>query len=376
VQGRASNEQYLEALLDASIVSKSDVNGKIIYANENFCMISGYTLEEMLGKSHNIFRHPDNSDELYEDMWNTIKSGKVWRGRVKNLNKSGSIFIADSIIIPLFNKNREIIEYMAIRTDVTNEIKLQEELICKEQEKIRDQQVKDAEKAFLVIFTHELKTPLNAIINFSKYIKKRVVEWNAPQSEKLVELLNGVLQNASDMLENIVQILEASKLNAGQLKYDKKLVHLNQLIKSIEKKYSILIQNSGMKISYSMDEELFVYSDEYRLNQIISNILSNAIKYGKSQIEIKLESNAEESRVIIEDDGLGIKMKEKVFELFVQEDDSTMQKKAKGTGVGLYFVKLLCDDLGIAYKIEDRVSDAKNTKGVRFILAFKKRRSK
>lgn len=376
MQECASNEQYLHALLDASIVSKSDRHGKIIYANENFCKIAGYTLEEMLGKSHNIFRHPDNPDEIYKDMWDTIKSGKVWRGRMKNLNKGGSTFIADSTIIPLFNKSGEIIEYMAIRTDITNEVKLLEEVIHNEQEKIREQQVKDAEKAFLLVFTHELKTPLNAIINFSKYIKKRVVEWNAPQSEKLVELLDGVLENASEMLENIVQILEVSKLNAGQLEYDKKLVHVNQLVKSIEKKYSALIQKNGIKVSYSMDQELFVYSDEYRLNQIISNILSNAIKYGKNQIEIKLESNAQESRIVIEDNGPGIKNKEEVFGLFVQEGVSSTQRKAKGTGVGLYFVKLLCEHLDIAYKIEDRDPDAKDERGVRFLLTFKNRQSK
>ena len=370
------NEQYLKALLDASIVSKSDVSGKITYANENFCKITGYSEEEMLGKSHNIFRHPDNPDSIYKDMWQTIQAGKVWRGKILNLNKDGSTFIADTTIIPFFDNdgiNGKIVEYLAIRNDITNEVALAQEIQKKEQEKIRDEQVKEAEKAFLVIFTHELKTPLNAIINFSKYIKKRIVEADIPQSNKLVDLSEAVLQNASDMLDNISQILEISKLNAGKLEYQKKLFSANLVIQNIEKKYHSLLEEKGVHLTYEMPEEVFVYSDEYRLRQIISNVFSNAIKYGRDKIKITVENNSDESKIIIEDNGIGIKHKEEVFELFAQEDESALERKGKGTGIGLYFVQLLCNDLDIKYSIEDAHPEEKY-KGVKFILTFSNRR--
>jgi len=368
------NEQYFEALLDASIVSKSDSSGKITYANENFCKITGYSEEEMLGKSHSIFRHSDNSSELYRDMWSTISKGKVWRGRIINLNRDNSTFIADSTIIPCFDECGVIVEYLAIRHDVTKEVELTKNIIQKEQEKIRDEQIKEAEKAFLIMFTHELKTPLNAIINFSKYIKRRIVEAKIPQSVKLADLSDAVLQNATDMLENITQILEISKLNAGKLEYQKSLLNVNKLIKSIEKKYISLIQSSGITVTYEIDDEVFVYSDEFRLKQIISNILSNAIKYGRDKIKITLEGNIQESKIIIEDNGVGIKHKDEVFELFIQEDDSSIDKKATGTGIGLYFVQLLCKDLSISYKIEDACPDEEKYKGVKFILTFTRER--
>lgn len=364
--GPIANQQYFKALTEASIVSKSSTDGTITYVNENFCKISGYTEKEMLGKSHNIFRHPDNPDSLYKEMWDTIQSGKIWRHRMTNIKKDGSFFIADTTIIPLVGMDGEILEYMAIRNDVTDLVLLKREIEAKEQEKAEQEKVKETQKAFLLLFTHELKTPLNAIINFSKYVKHQLEKPDQLNKEKLIALLDAVTTNADDMLENITMILETSKLKAGKLTYHFSLFDAAQIIQETLHKYHSLITEKKIDIHLVLEEDIWIKSDAYRFKQIFANILSNAIKYGGNTIAISLQMIDNRPNVVIEDNGPGIRDKQSVFDLYSQEDDFLLQKKEQGTGIGLYFIKLLCEDLHIQYKI----MDGKNHSGTKFILIF------
>jgi methyl-accepting chemotaxis protein len=109
-----------------AIVSKTDLQGNIIYANDECCKWSGYSREELMGKNHRILRHPDMPAEAFEDMWKTISSGKTWRGEVKNKAKNGSVYWVDAIIAPVFDENGKPKEYIAQRF-VINDKKEKEE---------------------------------------------------------------------------------------------------------------------------------------------------------------------------------------------------------------------------------------------------------
>ena len=109
------------SLVDKNIItSTTDFAGKIISASEAFCEISGYTKEELIGKNHNILRHPDMPESVYTELWNTIKSGKVWKGEIKNLKKDGDFYWVKAIIEPNFSKNGTIIGFTALRYDITD----------------------------------------------------------------------------------------------------------------------------------------------------------------------------------------------------------------------------------------------------------------
>ena len=120
--------EYKSAVDRSSIVSKTDKRGRITYANDKFCSISGYTQEELLGKAHNIVRHPDMPRSAFKDMWNTILSKKPWYGIVKNKKKDGGEYIVEVTINPILNHDGEIEEFIAIRNDITNVVKLHEDL--------------------------------------------------------------------------------------------------------------------------------------------------------------------------------------------------------------------------------------------------------
>jgi PAS domain S-box-containing protein len=113
--------QYHYITDKSAIVSKTDVNGIITYVNDKFCKLSGYTPNELIGKNHNIVRHPSSESEMFENLWYTIKvEKKSWQGIIKNITKEGKTTYLQTTINPIFDRNGNISEYIAIRYDVTD----------------------------------------------------------------------------------------------------------------------------------------------------------------------------------------------------------------------------------------------------------------
>ncbi|MDD2699139.1 MAG: response regulator [Arcobacteraceae bacterium] len=113
-------QEYKNTVDESAIVSKTDVHGKITYVNNYFCQLSGYSESELLGKPHNIVRHPDMPKEAFTQMWKTIKEERqTWRGKVKNKKKDGTFYIVDAVIKPIIDVNGDIVEFIGLRTDIT-----------------------------------------------------------------------------------------------------------------------------------------------------------------------------------------------------------------------------------------------------------------
>jgi len=118
------------------IISSTDLKGIITYANRKFCEISGYTKDELLGKNHNIVRHPDMPKDAFQELWDTIHSNKEWTGIVKNLRKDGKYYWVYSHISPIV-EHEKVIGYTAARrpasaTEVEETIPVYEDLLTKE----------------------------------------------------------------------------------------------------------------------------------------------------------------------------------------------------------------------------------------------------
>ncbi|MEN4045054.1 MULTISPECIES: PAS domain-containing protein [Sulfurimonas] len=108
---------------DELIISRTDLSGRITYANETFCEISGYSQNEIIGKPHSIVRHPDMPDATFEDLWNTIKAGKQWKGVVKNLRKDRGFYWVEALVSGVYKKG-ELVEYKSLRSPVSYATKL------------------------------------------------------------------------------------------------------------------------------------------------------------------------------------------------------------------------------------------------------------
>lgn len=353
-------QEYKNIVDDNFIVSKTDIKGNIIYVNQKFCEISGYSDSELLGKPHNIVRHPDMASASFKEMWSTILDKRTWRGRITNLNKNGKSYIVESVVSPLLYPDGSIKEFMAVRYDVTEFVevgqKLFDEKRVREQQKLENemlQKINKAKESFLLIFTHELKTPLNAIINFADYLRKQIIKTNLENAPKLSELATLIRDNGYDMLNTVTTLLDLAKLTSHHLKFKPVPFNLQTMIENqIQRSKSLTDQNNIAITISGFSKTIEVINDEERVRQIFSNIFSNAIKYGGNQILISCGQIDSDFWFSIDDNGPGVLNKESIFELFDQDQENDLTRTATGTGIGLYFVKIISDQLGLKVNVD------------------------
>ncbi|RMW99764.1 PAS domain S-box protein [Allofranklinella schreckenbergeri] len=108
-------DQLLAALENVAVISTTDLQGNITYANDLFCKLTGYAREELLGQPHSIVRHPAVPKAVYKDMWDTIKAGNIWTGIVPNVGKGGGLYVVDTTVQPLRDAQGQINGYISIR---------------------------------------------------------------------------------------------------------------------------------------------------------------------------------------------------------------------------------------------------------------------
>jgi signal transduction histidine kinase len=217
----------------------------------------------------------------------------------------------------------------------------------------------------LVIFTHELKTPLNAIINFSSYIGRNLQKELTPKRiNKLIDLSNQIELNGQSLLSQINNLLDISKMKNNKMPHNLQQLDFKKFVEKILNKYSGMY---GKKVTSNLEEGV-IFTDEKSLLSVVDNVFSNALKYSQTQIKVELKYENDTFCLEIEDDGCGVEENEyeKIFELFEQTDKTVLTREHEGTGIGLYIVKLLCNRLN--YNIDVSKS---TLGGAKFCIAGK-----
>jgi len=374
---------YKNTLDEFAIVAITDQKGIIAYANDNFCKISKYSREELIGQDHRIVNSGYHSKDFMRGIWRTIAKGEIWKGEIKNKAKDGTIYWVDTTIVPFLDEHGKPIKYVAVRTDITNQKSITNELI--EAKMVAELAMLNAEEAkgiaeralqskqqFLSNMSHEIRTPMNAILGFTKILLK------ADFTPKQKEYLDAIKTSSDGLLLLINDILDLAKVDAGKMTFEETPFKIEFSIATMHQVFDLKIKEKNLELVKEYDNKipLVLLGDAARLHQILLNLLSNAIKFtskGKITVAVRLLHEDKEKATIefaITDTGTGIPEDklELIFENFQQATSSTSSTFG-GTGLGLAICKQLVEKQGGSILVKSKVDEGSTFS---FTLSFQK----
>lgn len=335
----------------------TDLEGNITYVNFTMCSLTGYSEEELLGQNTNIFKTSYHEHEYYEDLWKLIRSGEIWNGEFYNRKKDESCYWEKCIIAPVINEQRNIINYIAMKEDVT-ELKAAQEKLVKA--KIEAERATQAKSDFLANMSHEIRTPMNAIIGLNGLIL------NSDITIKQRNYSEKIDKASKHLLKIINDVLDFSKMEAGKLTIEKIEFDLREVLGNIDSIIRLQALNKNIELRFEIDPNCTtkLLGDELRLNQILINLVGNAVKFtdeGSVKLRVVcLKEDEEKAYFLFDliDTGIGISEEEQdnIFEKFTQADES-INRKYGGTGLGLVIVKNLIELMDGRFKIESKIGE-------------------
>jgi PAS domain S-box-containing protein len=348
-------EKYQNIIANMNLgILEVDNNEIVTYANESFTDLSGYEIEDILGKNPSeIFVFGVNSD-LIKTQNEFRKQGKSNLYQVKVKNKRGDIRWWAISGAPTYDDKGNLLGSIGIHLDITDQKKLEIDL---EKEKIKAQQASKAKESFLANMSHEIRTPLNAIIGFLRELEK----------QELSDLQKIYIDNSTIASKHLLgilnNILDISKIEAGEMSLENEdfIIQntLNNVITVLESKAK---QKRITLSTLLLDDVHKVFKgDSLRLEEILFNLVGNSIKFTqKGKVEVKCEvltdnNTSQELQISITDTGIGMEQKyaDSIFIKFSQEDKS-ITRKYGGTGLGMAITKELVNLMGGEIKIESK----------------------
>jgi len=328
------------ALDEASLVAITDLDGKIIFVNDKFCETSKYTKEELIGQNHRILKSDEHSDDYYKKLWDTISKGNTWRGDMKNKAKDGSFYWVKTVIMPIENNQGTHSGYIAVRTNITSQKKLEKSLEKHDellQNKIDELKLELLEKQKKVIkaekfavigefssrLAHDLRNPLSVIKMTIENMK--LMYGDSEKQKTQYEKLDRSINRITHQVDGVLGFIQHKPLSVHRTQTSKIILNATE---------SLIIPENVEMILPTNDIEIFC--DEHQMSLAMNNLILNAIQSidKKGLVEIRVTENDESISFFVRDSGNGVKSEDqsKIFEpLFTT--------KQHGTGLGLASVK-------------------------------------
>lgn len=334
-----------------TIVVITNLQGNIEYVNPQFYKTTGYSPEEIIGQNPKILKSGNTPKTVYRTLWNSITSGKEWYGEFQNRKKNGELYWESANVFPLKDKLGKITHFIGMKEDITFRKKMEEDLIKAKEKAEESDKLKSS---FLANMSHEIRTPMNAIIGFSQLLSD-----SDTTDEEKRHYINLIQNSGNDLLRLIDDIIDISKIEAGQVKIFKSQYFVDNILCELYDSFSEFIKTkkskSNLKLIYNRPEgaqNIVLITDIDRFKQIIRNLVSNAIKFtdtGIIEFGFKVDYSKKYSSIkfYVKDTGIGIAkdMLEVIFDSFRQANVSNT-KIYGGTGLGLAITKKMVELLG------------------------------
>jgi PAS domain S-box-containing protein len=328
-----------------------DNDGIIVDSNPSFSGMTGYTSEELIGKSAVAIFTPGSKEQTLGNVTDLRKKGVSSAYELNLKNKSGEniwMLISGS---PIFDANNNVNGSIGIHLDITERKEQMIELMVARK---KAEELAYSKEIFLANMSHEIRTPMNAIIGMARLLEEM------PMSAKQTDYIDAIKISSENLLVIINDILDFSKIDLGKLELEESNFNFFSFIRNIMVQFEVKAHEKNLVFKNQIDSDIseFFVSDPGRLAQIISNLISNSIKFtheGGVDLNCELLRESAENQVLrftVSDTGIGIEQenKELIFESFMQEH-SSINRKYGGTGLGLsisrQLVKLFKSDMTV-----------------------------
>jgi|CXWL01.1.fsa_nt_gi PAS domain S-box-containing protein len=311
----------IQRILDEySIIAITDLNGIIKYANKEFCKISRYSHDELVGQNHRILKSGIHPQEFYQVMWSTISEGKIWRGELKNKAKDGTMYWVKTIIVPIIDKEGKPIEYISIRTDITKEKILFERLV-ESTEKLMKHDRFTAIGEITSRLVHDIRSYLTVIKSSIDLIKIKTPSTEDTTLTKYLDQIDDARVGISYQIDGVLGFVKVRSLEIKQV----------SLLKIIKSAIATLVKSDKIHIMLPQND-LTISCDPKQLEIVMINLLTNAIQSmgNVGQIQIRIQDNEEQAIIEVEDSGSGIPE-----DILLRIFEPLFTTKQTGTGLGL-----------------------------------------
>lgn len=336
-------------------IFQTNKNGIIIYVNPAFTALYGYSPDEIIGKATpRIIKSGQHDKPFYRWFWQTLLNGGQLKIELVNKTKNGDLVFIETTIDPIVDEQQTIFGFVAIQHNITQRKLAEQELI---QAKEKAEEAVRVKTNFLSNMSHEIRTPMIGILGYSELLIDKMTD---PDAKLMTQK---IFEGGKRLLGTLNLILDLSRLEAS--KYEKRIarVDLVDLVNLVVGLFQGFANKKGIDLSIETNsEQFFVYSDSRILNEILNNLINNALKYTDAgSVVVRLELPAPEDnnyfRISVEDTGIGIPEESLsvIFEEFRQVSEGR-SRAFEGTGLGLALTKKFVEKLGGHISVESKVN--------------------
>ncbi|REJ86612.1 MAG: response regulator [Planctomycetota bacterium] len=337
------------------IVDAQQSNQPIIYVNEGFTKITGYSAEEAAGRNCRFLQGPDTDRATVQKLRTAIRQKRPCRVTLQNYRKDGEKFWNELQVTPVRDESGEVTHFMGVQHDVTRRIVMEQRLRAAESEA---KSANQAKSEFLANMSHEIRTPMTAILGFSELLLQRT------DDDELIDGLTTIKRNGAYLLELINDILDLSQIEAGRIEIQSSEIETKALVSEVVKLMSIRAQEKQLPLNVEFGPGVpsIIRSDRTRLRQILVNLIGNAIKFTDAgSVRLRVQSGAEDPGELcwsVTDTGIGMseQQQQRLFEPFTQADAKITQQFG-GTGLGLSISQRLAKRLGGRIEVESKLGE-------------------